>query len=205
MCVCKTTSARIAVYTGATFPSAGQGRQEGARKEHPRAEDCIPRPLRGTGGSRNQPARARGIPGHPTRFVAHPSSHLSSCRSNAERRGGSCNQTPATAARTSMKAHEAARARARLGPHASRAGDSEQSRGLGEAPSPAPPSAPGAAGGGRGAYMSLSESPLPQPVCAAEWRLRARDCGPLPLFPPGRSEVDARAPPAPLLYRDLTV
>lgn len=60
VCVCKTTSARIAVYTGATFPSAGQGRQEGARKEHPCAKDCIPRPLCRTRCAHNQPARAPG-------------------------------------------------------------------------------------------------------------------------------------------------
>ena len=60
VCVCKTTSACIAVYMGATFPSAGKGRREGARKEHPRAKDCIPRPLRGTGCAHNQPARAPG-------------------------------------------------------------------------------------------------------------------------------------------------
>lgn len=140
---------------------------------------------------------AWGIPGHPARFVAHLSSHLSSCRSHADRRGGSCNQTSATAAWTSMEAHEAARARAPLGPDARPAGDSEPSKGLGSAPSPAPPSAPGAAVGGRGAYTSLPDSPSPPPVCAAEWRLRAPDSGPLALLPPGRSEVDARAPPAP--------
>lgn len=32
VCVCKTTSARVAVYTGATFPSAGQGGRKGRGK-----------------------------------------------------------------------------------------------------------------------------------------------------------------------------
>ena len=37
--------------------------------------------------------------------------------------------------------------------------------------------------------MSLPDSSLPPPVCAAEWRLRAPDCGPLALLRPGRSKV----------------
>lgn len=65
------------------------------------------------------------------------SSYLGSCRFDADRRGGSRDQ--ATAARTSMKTHEAVGTLARLRQAAGPPGNSEPGWGLGAAPILAPP------------------------------------------------------------------
>ncbi|XP_059974366.1 collagen alpha-1(I) chain-like [Mesoplodon densirostris] len=139
-------------------------RQEGARKGHPRAGD-------------SPTSRALfAEPGAPT---------ASQGGSDTDRRGGSWNQAPAKDVRTSMKAHEAGRARARLRPGAGPARDLEPDGGPGAAPSPAPPAAPAAGGPlrNRAETARAGLSPLQDSV-------EARAPGPVPA--PGPSPVGPR-------------
>ena len=189
-CVCKATLARTAVYTGRRSPLHSRGGRKG-RGKGTRAPGTRPRPAPSPRSRvRPQPARegAWEIPGHPTRVPpprsprrsqprsrsrtplcpTPPSPHLGSCRSDTDRWGGSWNQARAKAARTSMKAHEAGEARARLRPGAGPARDLEPDGGPGAAPSPAPPAAPVAGGVGEGRLNvppAISLAPAP---CATE-------------------------------------